>query len=521
VSVEVSYPGVYIQEAVSGVHPITGVATSITAFVGRTQRGPTNLPVTLNSFSDLQRQFGGLWAQSRLGFSVRDFFLNGGSQAIVVRLFHPDASPQQARLDLGGGVMLDAAGPGTWGNSLSATVDYNTRPFDPSQGETATSLFNLTVSDPSSPPPEVYRNVSLDPANARYLPNVLPAESTLVVAVPPYPASRPPAGTTVVTGAANTASDGLALTSDDFIGAALPPKEGLYALDLADLFNLLVIPPYTGVDDIGNPDDVDTTVITAAASYCESRRAFLLVDSLPAWQQQGTLINAIATADLSSDLGTVSGNAAVFFPRLLEPNPLRGNQIESFATGGAVAGVFARTDAQRKVWKAPAGLAATLNGVKALQRRLTDPENGELNPVGINCLRVMPGAGPVVWGSRTLQGADILTSQWKYVPVRRFALYLEESLYRGTQWVVFEPNDEALWGQIRLNITAFMQGLFEQGAFQGTRPVDAYFVKCDSETTTQADINLGIVNIVVGFAPLKPAEFVVITLQQLAGQATS
>jgi len=183
-----------------------------------------------------------------------------------------------------------------------------------------------------------------------------------------------------------------------------------------------------------------------------------------------------------------------------------------------VAGIFARTDTQRGVWKAPAGLDAVLNNVPALSVDLTDPENGELNQLGINCLRVRIPAGRVVWGARTLQGDDRLASEWKYVPVRRTALFIEESLYRGTQWVVFEPNDEPLWAQIRLNVGAFMHNLFRQGAFQGTTPKDAYFVKCDKETTTQNDINLGIVNIIVGFAPLKPAEFVIIKLQQMAGQ---
>jgi phage tail sheath protein FI len=197
---------------------------------------------------------------------------------------------------------------------------------------------------------------------------------------------------------------------------------------------------------------------------------------------------------------------------------MRDGQVEEFAPCGAVAGVFARTDAQRGVWKAPAGLDATLVGVPELSVPLTDPENGELNPLGINCLRSLPAAGRVVWGSRTLRGDDRLADDWKYVPVRRLALFLEESLYRGTQWVVFEPNDEPLWAQIRLNVGAFMQDLFRQGAFQGTSPREAYFVKCDKETTTQNDINLGVVNIVVGFAPLKPAEFVIIKIQQIAGQ---
>jgi phage tail sheath protein FI len=186
-----------------------------------------------------------------------------------------------------------------------------------------------------------------------------------------------------------------------------------------------------------------------------------------------------------------------------------------------VAGVIARTDSQLGVWKAPAGLEATMMGVYDFDVRLTDPENGELNPLGINCLRTRPGAGPVIWGARTTVGADQLASQWKYLPVRRLALFIEESLYRGTQWAVFEPNDEPLWAQLRLNIGVFMHDLFRQGAFQGGSPKDAYFVSCDSTTTTQSDIDRGIVNVIVGFAPLKPAEFVVLYIQQIAGQVAT
>jgi hypothetical protein len=211
-------------------------------------------------------------------------------------------------------------------------------------------------------------------------------------------------------------------------------------------------------------------------------------------------------------------NAALYFPRVVESDPELDGQLDTFVPCGIIAGVMARTDTQRGVWKAPAGLDASVNGTQGLQATMNDAENGMLNPLGINCLRFFPAAGRVVWGARTLRGADQLADDYKYVPVRRLALYIEESLYRGTQWVVFEPNDEPLWAQIRLNVGAFMHGLFRQGAFQGQTPKDAYFVKCDKETTPQDQVNLGIVNIVVGFAPLKPAEFVVIQLQQMAGQ---
>jgi hypothetical protein len=207
----------------------------------------------------------------------------------------------------------------------------------------------------------------------------------------------------------------------------------------------------------------------------------------------------------------------VYFPRPLIPDPKNEFRLRSVGASGTMAGIYARTDSARGVWKAPAGIEATLDGVAELDAKLTDAQNGALNPLGINCLRTFPIYGNIAWGARTLQGADQIGSEWKYLPIRRLALMLEESLFRGTKWVVFEPNDEPLWAQIRLNVGAYMMSLFRQGAFQGTSPKDAFFVKCDAETTTQDDRNKGIVNILVGFAPLKPAEFVVISIQQIAG----
>jgi phage tail sheath protein FI len=208
----------------------------------------------------------------------------------------------------------------------------------------------------------------------------------------------------------------------------------------------------------------------------------------------------------------------MYFPHIRLTDPLTG-QLRSFPPSGAIAGVIATTDAARGAFKAPAGTGhGRLPGVRALTVNLTDREQGLLNPIALNCLRVLPIVGPAVWGTRTLAGADEEGSPYKYVPVRRLALMLEESVFRGLKWVVFEPNDERLWGNIRLNVGAFMNTLFRQGAFQGTSAREAYFVKCDSETTTQNDINNGIVNIIIGFAPLKPAEFVVVKIEQIAGE---
>ncbi len=526
-----SYPGVYIEEIPSGVRTITGVATSITAFIGRALRGPTDDAITINNYGDFERNFGGLWVGSALGFAVRDFYLNGGSQAIIVRLYREEtgASAKLAKAVIdANGLILEAVYSGSWGNYLRARVedvDASVAPTIRTMLGIAAgdALFNLRVRDMKTGVEEQFRNVTFV-ESARKVDRLLANESRLArvktLAAPTAHTLNPPAGKTVWdddttsdgVADANKASDGLDITQDEFTGTGKEAnKQGLYALEKADLFNLLCIPPYKATSGIAN-QDVDSDLVSKGAAYCENRRAMLIVDPLSGWNNKDAAKNGVGS------VGTKSKNAALFFPRLRQPNPLRENQVENFVPCGAIAGVFARTDTQRGVWKAPAGLDATVVGVPQLSVPLTDAENGELNPLGINCLRAMPAAGRIVWGSRTLQGDDRLASEWKYIPVRRTALFIEESLYRGTQWVVFEPNDEPLWAQIRLNLGAFMHNLFRQGAFQGKTPKEAYFVKCDGETTNQTDINSGIVNIVVGFAPLKPAEFVVIKLQQMAGQ---
>ena len=207
-------------------------------------------------------------------------------------------------------------------------------------------------------------------------------------------------------------------------------------------------------------------------------------------------------------------NAAVYFPRVIKEDPMMKNQLDTFSACGIIAGIYAATDVTRGVWKAPAGLDAGILGINSLELKLTDQQNGVLNPLGINCLRTFPIVGSVVWGDRTLRGADLLDSDYKYVSVRRLTLYIEESLYQGTKWAVFEPNNENLWSALRLSVGSFMESLSRQGAFY------SYQVVCDKTTTTQRDIDLGIVNVLVQFAPVKPAEFVVIQIQQQAGQTT-
>jgi len=300
-------------------------------------------------------------------------------------------------------------------------------------------------------------------------------------------------------------SDGKPTGDTDLIGSALA-RTGIYALEKIDLFNLLVIPEASS----GNGR---IAVLMEALAYCQRRRAFMIID---APESVDTFAKAQTWTGSGDFLALRNRNCAIYFPRLRQPHPLKQNIVQSFPAGGALAGIYATTDANRGVWKAPAGIQAVLGSI-GLNYPLSDGENGVLNLLGLNCLRIFPVIGNVAWGARTGRGADVLADEYKYVPIRRLALFLEESLYRGTQWVVFEPNDEPLWAQIRLNLGAFMHTLFAQRAFQGATPREAYFVKCDKESTTQNDIDRGVVNIVVGFAPLKPAEFVVIKIQQIAG----
>jgi phage tail sheath protein FI len=313
----------------------------------------------------------------------------------------------------------------------------------------------------------------------------------------------PPAAQTA--GASQVLSGGseVPLTSSNTYATFVPSpasKQGIYALENADIFNILCLPGIT-----------DPSTLIDAAAYCESRRAFLIVDPPPGKKPMD--IEALVTG---TDVPK-SDHAAIYYPYILIGDPLTGG-LRLSAPGGSVAGIYARTDGTRGVWKAPAGTAASLVGAQQLEYTMTDGENGIINPVGANGIRLRNPYGIVSWGARTLMGADDIGSQYKYVPVRRLALFIEESLRRGTQWVVFEPNDEPLWSQIRLNVGSFMNTLFRQGAFEGASPRDAYFVKCDGETTQQADIDRGVVNIIVGFAPLKPAEFVMIAITQIAGQ---
>ncbi|MEU5925729.1 MULTISPECIES: phage tail sheath family protein [Streptomyces] len=606
------YPGVYIEELPSSVRTIASVTTSVTAFVGHTRRGPLNTPVRITSFADFERRFGGLTSQSAVGYAVHQFFGNGGTVAVVVRVTKAGTGKAACvTLDSTEGhsacpvLEVHAKEPGHWGSGLRLAVDYDT----PCPDET----FNLHVLDARGTSRESFTNLSMDPAHGRHAETVINAGSALIRvkavgegrpdpsgtvskpfagelpdlaveltvkigeveraftlydpdcdgeapcevtelalllerklrALPDAPGKHAFAGTEVtafgrrlqvVAGSIDPddvvrflgecandlgleasvnppvfplsgGEDGAPPGSRDLIGSEAD-KTGLQALrDIEDV-NLLSLPELASYESVG---DV-VTVLSAADRLCRERRIFLLVDAPSAWGS----VDA-ARAGIGAFEPVRSDHAALYFPQLRLTDPLTG-RLRAFPPSGALAGVIARTDGERGVWKAPAGTEARLAGVYSLAVQLTDRENGLLNPLGINCLRTFPVVGPLVWGARTLRGTDAQSSEWKYVPVRRLALHIEESLRRGLQWVVFEPNTEQLWQQVRLNAAGYLHTLFEKGAFKGGTPRQAYFVKCDKDTTTEEDIANGIVNVVVGIAPVKPAEFVIVKIQQMAGQ---
>jgi phage tail sheath protein FI len=514
-----TYPGVYIEEIPSGVRTITGVATSITAFAGWAAKGPTDRAEQVLSWADYDRKFGGLDPASPMSYAVYHFFINGGGRAYIVRVVRTDSqtaseNAASASVTLDGKLKVTANSPGDWANDYAIVTKKRPAPND--------KRFRLVVNnvklDKKGIPVETFDNLSMDKQDPRFVESVLKNESSFVLAEIQGNATDPPADTVIPVAPDPKAGEipddaklkngnaGKPLEVNDgkFETAILPPSGsgGVYYLDRIDLFNLLCV-----------PGETNAATLQTLEAFCRARRAFLIADCA-----QGDSFNSLQNGPNTNLTGADSINAAFYFPWVKAADPLQENRPGEFPPCGFMAGLYARTDSNRGVWKAPAGTEASLTGALAPKTVLTNDENGVLNPRAVNCIRSFPVYGTIAWGARTLQGNDEVGSEWKYVPVRRTALFIEESLFRALKWVVFEPNDEPLWAQIRLNVGAFMHDLFRQGAFQGSTPREAYFVKCDKETTTQSDINRGIVNIIVGFAPLKPAEFVIIKIQQIAGQ---
>ena len=515
-----TYPGIYIEELPSSAHSITAAPTSVTVFVGYTHPFKTNSAnwgkaVEIFSFTDYEREFGGLYTsgviESHVAYAVNQFFLNGGAVAYVVALqptsYYDSSgtnrgSVQAATLQIGAiGMTITGLEPI---DLIPMTVTVNNIQTTSTAGDTA----DLTISYGSRG--ETFRKVNLVQGDPNYIETRVNGISQLITVartVPATPYSPPFLALNQV-----ALNYSLVITGFTTFNAAdfAPVFQADSSLDKVSIFNLMVLP---GVADNG--------IWSEALAFCERKQAFLILD--PPVQDSADGEGALNLPKIGDDIQTSvvpkSTNGALYFPYLQSNDPLTGNIVE-LPPSGFVAGIYSRTDVNRGVWKAPAGLETTVvNTIGVVERgRMTDARQGTLNPLGVNCLRDFPGIGTVVFGARTLVTNNLAFEQWRYVPVRRMALFLEQTLYRNLGWAVFEPNDEPLWVAIRTTIENFMLSLFHQGAFQGNTPSQAFQVKCDSSTTTQQDIDNGIVNIIVAFAPLKPAEFVIIKIAQLAGQ---
>lgn len=514
------HPGVYVSEVPGGARSIEGAPTSTTIFVGETERGPLG-PTKIKGRADFERLYGGYFrvrdvdspqpdpTRVLTAYAIDGFYLNGGSTAYVLRAMDaPDGGPDTADRD----GAVEASSPGIWGNSLSVA-------FLASSGPANTNRFRIEVvyefpQTGEAAHVETWDRLSTDPADENYVVDVL--KRSLYIRWAPDATPAVPALDNL----------GASPSSDDIIAGAVALSGGTGGggdLDDAD-YALLLDEGLAGVDDaallvatcdalLADADDY-VEFVGAFVGYAEGRprQDLFFVGDLPRQRGEPTPTSATTETVDAADSLTASNFAGLYWPHLVvgDVAGVGRNPTITLPPGGHVAGLFARIDGRRGVWKASAGTEATLNATIALEHQLNDLHSDELNPRGINALRQIPGAGRVVWGARTM----VPSSEWRYVPVRRTAIFLRTSIYNGIQWAVFEPNDEPLWASLRASIGGFMETQFRNGAFAGRTSDQAYFVKVDAETTTEIDQAAGIVNILVGFAPLRPAEFVVVKLSQ-------
>jgi uncharacterized protein len=546
-SVATSYPGIYIQELPSNTHTIAAAPTSVTVFVGYTHPFLTpaanfDQALEIFSFSDYERLYGGFYQSTAIdanvSYAVNEFFTNGGTNAYVVGL-NPASYFSTAGANLGAvtaanTTVASAAGVGI---TFTAVQPTDALPINITinnvQNDASSNPTTADVSLSYGAQAEVYRKISLLPtisgkSNPNFITTRINGVSNLLTVAPAvaYPATFTATSfaatltTTLPVGAAGVfnAADFLAVFQEDSW------------LDKVPIFNLLLTP---GI--------VNNAVLSEALAFAERKLAFFIMDPPIADVADGSpgaantnwvgdfLGDFSGTGDSGGNVAPQSPNGALYFPYLLADSPVTGQPTNAAGNpftlppSGYVAGIYAATDSGRGVWKAPAGLATTLLDTTGVVSTgiMTDTRQGVLNLIGVNCIRSFPGAGTVVFGARTLVSANPAFQQWMYVPVRRMALFIEQTLKTNLTWVIFEPNDTPLWTAIRISISGFMLSLFNQGAFAGVQPSDAFQVKCDSTTTTPIDQANGVVNIIVAFAPLRPAEFVVVKIAQLAGQASS
>ena len=484
------HPGVYVEEIPSGSRPIEGVATSTVAFVGVTQRNSTHEPVLIGSVSEYMELFGPILTSSDvMGIAIQAYYRNGGGEAYICPLSIASVTANKVFT----GLTVTANGDGPWGDLLLIRITrVSASNFDMEVGtRNSTGTFYSL---------EAYEKVSLDPALNTYAETMInDVSSYITVAV------------TGVTLPALTNNDGVALENGAQTSPTASDYASFYETTLRKIreVSIIVLPGQTwAADGSGN------SIISETCAHCENMENIVLIIDPPETTELSNS-NEVATMVLPTSSFTV-----LYYPWVSVSNPVyhpdRNPSVSStinIAPSAIASGMWAKIDTQRGVWKAPAGVEAQLTGISSLKFQVENLEQDKLNPLGVNCIRKLPNYGSVIWGARTL--ATKADPEWRYIPVRRTAIYIKESIYNGIQWAVFEPNDHRLWSALRGNISVFMNGLFRVGAFQGEKASDAYFVRCGlGDTMTQGDIDRGQVIVEVGFAPLKPAEFVIVRIQQ-------
>jgi uncharacterized protein len=513
---EYLHPGVYIEEIERGPKPIEGVPTSVPAFLGETQRGPIR-PRLVASYREYKRWFGDVYDRDKfLPYTISGYFENGGKEAYVSRLVGPTATP--AEVDAGG-FILRAAGPGTWG----AQVHVKVGPSSTKDGTGTAIGFRLQLAywskakpykifdGEKGPPPDltedfddlVTNEKSSDYYGKRF-PFIDPEKG---------PQGSDSSGLAILVGKIGTAADAApdknayflaggsdsgALTSADYTGSPAQQRVEVQGLEA------LKLDPYRDVSLIYAPGVVDKDTAQLIVTHCENLRfRFAVFDS-----QKGAQVGALNPRNDITD----SSYAAFYYPWILVSDPSTGAR-KMIPPGGHVLGVYARTDSDRGVFKAPAN--EILRGALDLEVDIHDEHQNTLNPAGVNVTRSFPGRGIRVWGARTITSDSL----WKYVSVRRLFIFLERSIYEGTQWVVFEPNDERLWARVVDTIRLFLRTQWRLGALMGKTEQEAFHITCDRTTMTQDDILNGRLICEIGIAPVRPAEFVVFRIFQDTAEA--
>ncbi|GAA4922183.1 hypothetical protein LX16_4826 [Stackebrandtia albiflava] len=490
-------PGVYVEEVESGSRPIEGVGTAVAAFVGFAPQGPFHTPTLVGNWAQFSQTFGDFTEDCYLAHAVYGYFLNGGGNCYIVRVGgsrgNGETSHRGPQAELGG--YRVAALPSAEGElSVEVTVGKD----DPAD------RFTLLVKRDGKVA-ESFEGVSAAKRGKDNAVKVVAEKSKLITLTEIGQATPPQKGTVVLAAPAPVPAAPSRIQPEDYVGD-VGDRTGLSGLEVIDEITMVAVPDLMSAYERGTVDlETVKAVQLAVIAHCElmgDRMAIL--DPPPDMSPQ-------QVKDWRVDLaGYDSKYAALYYPWVKVFDPAAGGN-EFVPPSGHMAGVWARNDAQRGVHKAPAN--EVVRGAIALQSQLTRAEQELLNPLGVNCVRAFPGRGIRVWGARTLSSDPA----WRYLNVRRLFNYLEESILSGTQWVVFEPNDDALWAKIRRTISAFLVMEWRKGSLFGLTPDEAYFVKCDRDTNPAESIDAGQVICEIGVAPVKPAEFVIFRLSQMSG----